>query len=40
MGWSDLHLNRLVIHGKNFGVSHIGGLSFSNDPESIAAGEN
>jgi hypothetical protein len=35
MGWSDLHLNRFVIHGKEFGVAHIGGMSFSDDPHMI-----
>lgn len=35
MGWSDLHLNRFVIHGKDFGVAHIGGMSFSDDPRTI-----
>lgn len=35
MGWSDLHLNRFVIHGKDFGVAHIGGMSFRNDPRTV-----
>jgi hypothetical protein len=35
MGWSDLNLNRFVIHGKDFGVAHIGGLSFSDDPRTV-----
>lgn len=35
MGWSDFHLNRFVIHGKEFGVAHIGGMSFSDDPRMI-----
>jgi hypothetical protein len=35
MGWSDLHLNRFVIHGKEYGVAHIGGMSFSDDPRTI-----
>ena len=25
MGWTDAHLNRFLIHGKDFGVSHVGG---------------
>jgi hypothetical protein len=39
MGWSDLHLNRFVIHGKDFGVSHIGGISFSDDPRTVKLGD-
>ncbi|MCO5195635.1 MAG: plasmid pRiA4b ORF-3 family protein [Anaerolineae bacterium] len=35
MGWSDLHLNRFLIHGKDFGVYHIGGMSFSDDPHTV-----
>jgi hypothetical protein len=35
LGWSDFHLNRFVIHGKEFGVAHIGGISFSDDPRTI-----
>ena len=35
MGWSDFHLNRFVIHGKDFGVAHIGGMSFSDDPSTV-----
>lgn len=27
MGWSDQHLNRFRIHGKEYGVTHIGGIS-------------
>ena len=32
MGWSDDHLNRFTIHGKDYGVSHPSGLWFSDDP--------
>ena len=35
VGWSDAHLNRFVIHGKEYGVHHIGGLSFSDDPAQV-----
>lgn len=35
MGWSDLHLNRFLIHGKDFGVTHIGGMNFSDDPHAV-----
>jgi hypothetical protein len=33
--WSDDHLNRFIIHGKDYGVYHDGGLSFSDDPKTI-----
>ena len=35
IGWSDAHLNRFHIHGKDFGVYHIGGMSFADDPEQV-----
>ena len=33
IGWSDTHLNRFPIHGKDFGVYPIGGMLFADDPE-------
>jgi hypothetical protein len=35
MGWSDAHLNRFHIHGRDYGVAHEGGLTFSDDPEGV-----
>ena len=35
MGWSDIHLNRFHLHGKDYGVAHEGGLTFSDDPEGV-----
>jgi hypothetical protein len=35
MGWSDSHLHRSHIHGKDYGVAHEGGLTFSDDPERV-----
>lgn len=35
MGWSDAHLNRFHIHGKDFGVYHDGGVNFSDNPEKV-----
>ena len=35
MGWSDYHLNRFIIHGKQYGVWHSGGISFSDNPETV-----
>jgi hypothetical protein len=36
VGWSDAHLNRFHIHGKDYGVGHEGGLTFSDDPERVS----
>ena len=35
MGWSDDHLNRFTIHGKDYGVYHSGGICFSDDPAQV-----
>ena len=35
MGWSDAHLHRFHIHGKDYGVAHEGGLTFSDDPDRV-----
>ncbi|MBE9182916.1 plasmid pRiA4b ORF-3 family protein [Oculatella sp. LEGE 06141] len=35
LGWSDDHLNRFIIHGKDYGVSHPGGIWFSDDPSDV-----
>ena len=32
MGWSDEHLHRFVIYGKDYGSSRIGGIGFSDTP--------
>jgi hypothetical protein len=32
MGWSDSHLHRFPMHGKDYGVAHEGGIPFSDDP--------
>jgi hypothetical protein len=39
MGWDDLHLNRFVIRGKQYGVAHIGGISFSDNPHDVRLGD-
>ena len=36
IGWSDTHLNRFHIHGKDYGVYHSGGISFADDPEQVS----
>ena len=35
-GWTDEHLNRSVIHGREYGVSHDGGIGFDDDPDTYA----
>ena len=35
MGWSDKHLHRSVLHGKDYGSSQIGGIGFSDDPHQV-----
>jgi hypothetical protein len=31
MGWSDDHLHRFRIHGKQYGIARMGGISFSEE---------
>ncbi len=33
--WSDFHLHRFLIHGKQYGISSRGGLSFRDDPHRV-----
>ena len=35
LGWSDEHLNRFVIHGREYGVNHDGGIGFRDDPRRV-----
>jgi hypothetical protein len=35
LGWSDEHLNRFVVHGREYGVAHPGGLWFRDDPDEV-----
>src|SRR2546430_5513183 len=35
LGWTDEHLNRFVIQGREYGVAHIGGMSFGDDPRRV-----
>ncbi len=34
-GWSDTHLHRFVIHGKDYGLTYLGGSSFADDPTQV-----
>jgi hypothetical protein len=36
MGWTDSHLHRFRIHGKDYGVAHLGGFSFADDPRKVS----
>ena len=35
MGWTDSHLHRFRIHGQEYGVTHPGGMFFSDDPKKV-----
>lgn len=35
MGWTDSHLHCFRIHGKDYGVAHLGGISFADDPRQV-----
>src|SRR5712692_7248860 len=35
MGWTNSHLHRFVIHGKEYGTAYDGGMGFANDPKRI-----
>jgi hypothetical protein len=35
MGWTDSHLHRFVIHGEEYGIPQIGGISFTDDPQKV-----
>jgi Plasmid pRiA4b ORF-3-like protein len=35
MGWTNSHLHRFLIHGKEYGSAYEGGLSFDDDPRQI-----
>lgn len=37
-GWSDVHLHRFHIHGKDYGISHMSGTGFSDDPTRVVLG--
>ena len=34
-GWSDEHLNRFVIHGREYGVWHDGGVGFGDNTRHV-----
>ena len=34
-GWSDDHLHHFLIHGRQYGIAYIGGITFRDDPRRI-----
>ena len=34
-GWSDDHLHRFLIHGKQYGIAYLNGITFRDDPRLI-----
>lgn len=34
-GWSDAHLHRFVIHGREYGIGHPGGVAFGDDARRV-----
>jgi hypothetical protein len=36
LGWSDSHLNRFRIHGRDYGLSRPGGIGFSHDAAQVS----
>src|SRR5712691_10605463 len=35
MGWTNSHLHRFLIHGKEYGITYDGGMGFADDPKQI-----
>lgn len=35
LGWDDSHLHAFRIHGREYGASRLGGISFSDDPRKV-----
>jgi len=35
MGWTNSHLHRFLIHGKEYGIAYDGGMGFADDPQQI-----
>ena len=34
-GWSDFHLHRFRIHGRDYGTNRVGGLGFSHNAQTV-----
>jgi pRiA4b ORF-3-like protein len=35
LGWTDSHLPRFLIHGKEYGIAYDGGIGFADDPKQM-----
>ena len=35
MGWTNSHLHRFHIYGKEYGIAYDGGMGFADDPHQI-----
>src|SRR5262249_1854282 len=35
IGWTNSHLHRFLIHGKEYGIAYDGGMGFADDPQQI-----
>jgi Plasmid pRiA4b ORF-3-like protein len=35
LGWTNSHLHRFIIHGKEYGIAYEGGMGFADDPRRI-----
>jgi len=35
-GWADEHLHRFVIHGREYGISYLGGVGFRDNPRRVS----
>jgi hypothetical protein len=35
IGWSEEHLHRFRVHGKDYGIAYLGGISFDDDPHQV-----
>jgi len=35
LGWTNSHLHRFIIHGKEYGIAYDGGVGFDDDPKHI-----
>lgn len=35
MGWTNIHLHRFLIYGKEYGIAYDGGMGFEDDPKQV-----
>jgi Plasmid pRiA4b ORF-3-like protein len=39
MGWSNCHLHRFTVHGREYGLTYEGGISFADRPDKVRLSE-